>query len=70
MSRNIIDFRAACDMRVTSREGRVSRNRMKRMKITRTVVVTSREGRVSRNAVMAGVKAVLVDGQVPRGTCE
>ena len=59
----------ACDViRVTSREGRVSRNAGLDSQI-QGVTVTSREGRVSRNGVVVVLIVVLIR-HVPRGTCE
>ena len=56
------------DMRVTSREGRVSRNPAVTVAEV-TDEVTSREGRVSRNAQLATLRKIF-DSHVPRGTCE
>ena len=69
MSRNItLDEFKADRADVTSREGRVSRNK-KFLLRSDCESVTSREGRVSRN----GEKKPGVPeekGHVPRGTCE
>ena len=53
---------------VTSREGRVSRNNIYFLYISR-ILVTSREGRVSRNFLLLLLPTVLLR-HVPRGTCE
>ena len=54
--------------RVTSREGRVSRNNLI-PPFWNVKMVTSREGRVSRNSGV-DTKAWVARCHVPRGTCE
>ena len=54
--------------KVTSREGRVSRND-RALKEKGELTVTSREGRVSRNCLNEQQKSETY-GHVPRGTCE
>ena len=55
--------------RVTSREGRVSRNNLKNPEKWNAVRVTSGEGRVSRNIVVLLYFYIAI-GHVPRGACE
>ena len=69
MSRNaVVPVYPDLAFRVTSREGRVSRN-LPLPELALSVLVTSREGRVSRNiAESAGGRNAL--RHVPRGACE
>ena len=54
---------------VTSRKGRVSRNRPETGGERRGKMVTSRKGRVSRNK-KAWKEAKSIKGHVPQGACE